>query len=143
MVPFSQITKRQKHYGGGLLLVRLKPASLLKLRLLHGCFSHFLNCTNSNKSRKTSHIVLIFCFSICIFSCGYWRITRQKGNVGSQKFFFNPSYTHLRRVRHYRDRSAWDVNLVFFITVHTINRMLLYNADPSMKLSTWLNANCI
>ena len=86
MVPFSQITKRQKHYGGGLLLVRLKPASLLKLRLLHGCFSHFLNCTNSNKSRKTSHIVLIFCFSICIFSYGYWWITRQKENVGSQSF---------------------------------------------------------
>ena len=26
--------------------------------LLHGCFSHFLNCTYSTKSRKASHIIL-------------------------------------------------------------------------------------
>ena len=24
---------------------------------IHGCFSHFLNCTNGTKSRKTSHII--------------------------------------------------------------------------------------
>ena len=33
-----------------------KPATLLKLTLLHGCFSHFSNCTNGTKSRNTSHI---------------------------------------------------------------------------------------
>ena len=27
---------------------------LLKVSLLHGCFSRFLNCTNGTKSRKTS-----------------------------------------------------------------------------------------
>ena len=35
---------------------RLQPATLLKLTFLHGCFSRFLNCTNSTKSRKASHI---------------------------------------------------------------------------------------
>ena len=36
-----------------LLLVRLQ--ALLKATLLHGCFSHFLNCTNGTKSRKAPH----------------------------------------------------------------------------------------
>ena len=28
-----------------------KPATLLKVTLLHGCFTRFLNCTNGSKSR--------------------------------------------------------------------------------------------
>ena len=28
----------------------------LKVTLLYGCFSRFLNCTNGTKSRRTSHI---------------------------------------------------------------------------------------
>ena len=32
------------------------PATLLKVTLLHGCFSRFLNCTNGTESRKTSHM---------------------------------------------------------------------------------------
>ena len=45
-------------HGGVLLLVKLqaKPATLLKVTLLHGCFSRFLNCTNGTKSRSASHI---------------------------------------------------------------------------------------
>ena len=35
----------------------LQPASLLKVTLLHGCFSGFLNCTNGTKLRKPSHLV--------------------------------------------------------------------------------------
>ena len=31
-----------------------KPTTLLKVTLLHGCFSYFLNCTNGTKSRKAS-----------------------------------------------------------------------------------------
>ena len=41
--------------GGVILLV----SGLLKVALLHGCFSHFLNCTDSTQSRKASHILLI------------------------------------------------------------------------------------
>ena len=33
-----------------------KPATLLKLTLLHGCFLRFLSSTNDTKSRKTSHM---------------------------------------------------------------------------------------
>ena len=37
----------------------LKPATLLKVTLRHGCFSRFLNCTNGNKSRNAPHISLV------------------------------------------------------------------------------------
>ena len=54
LVPFVQFKKREKHPGrsvnfskGG---VKLQPATLLKLTLLPGCFSCFLNCTNGTKS---------------------------------------------------------------------------------------------
>ena len=33
---------------------RLKPATLLKVTLIHGNFSRFLNCANDTKSRKAS-----------------------------------------------------------------------------------------
>ena len=33
-------------------------ATLLKVTLLHGCFSRLLNCTNDTKLRKASHIML-------------------------------------------------------------------------------------
>ena len=39
-------------HGGVLLLGNLKPATLLKVTLLHGCFSRFLNCANGTKSVK-------------------------------------------------------------------------------------------
>ena len=38
-------------HGGVLILV-----TFLKLTLLHGCFSRFLNCTKANKSRNASHL---------------------------------------------------------------------------------------
>ena len=45
-------------HGRVLLLVKLqaKPATLLKVTLVHGCFSRFLNCRNGAKSRNASHI---------------------------------------------------------------------------------------
>ena len=44
--------------GGVLLLVKLQAETevLLKVTLLHDCFSHFISCTNGTKSRKTSHM---------------------------------------------------------------------------------------
>ena len=46
-------------HGGVLTLVKLQASAcnLLKLTLLHGCFSRFLNCTNITKSRNASHIL--------------------------------------------------------------------------------------
>ena len=35
----------------------LQTATLLKVTLLHGCFSHFLNFINDNNSRKVSHMI--------------------------------------------------------------------------------------
>ena len=43
LVPFAQFIKREK------------PATLLKVTLLHRCFPRFSNSTNGIKSRKTSH----------------------------------------------------------------------------------------
>ena len=41
-------------YGGVLLFVKLQAASLLKVTLIQGCVSRFLNCTNGTKSRQAS-----------------------------------------------------------------------------------------
>ena len=38
-------------------ICRLKPATLLKLTLLHGCFSLFLNCANGAKWRNALQMV--------------------------------------------------------------------------------------
>ena len=46
----------ENSHGGVLLLV--KPTTLLKVTLLHGCFSRFLNCANATKSRKVSHMLI-------------------------------------------------------------------------------------
>ena len=43
---------------GGVLLLQLQSATLLKVALLHGCISHFLNCTNGTKLRKASQCQL-------------------------------------------------------------------------------------
>ena len=34
----------------------MKPVTLQKVTLLHGCFTRFLNCTNGTKSRKAPQI---------------------------------------------------------------------------------------
>ena len=58
LVPFAQVKKRENTHTGVLLLVsyRLKPATLLKVTVLHGCFSSFLNWTNGTKLCKTSYM---------------------------------------------------------------------------------------
>ena len=82
LVPFAQFKKREKHprrsvnfskVAGfnvtflnlwfsyvfrGYRNVTLKPATLIKLTLLHGCFSRFLHCTNGTKSCNASQICL-------------------------------------------------------------------------------------
>ena len=35
---------------------KIHAGVLLNVTLLHGCFSHFLNCTNDTKSRKAAHM---------------------------------------------------------------------------------------
>ena len=58
LVPFIQFKKPKKHPWRNFTFSKVagfKPATLLKVALLHGCFSHFLNCANDANSRKTSH----------------------------------------------------------------------------------------
>ena len=43
-------------HEGVLLLAKLQFAILLKVTLLHGRISRFLNCRNGTKSRKASHM---------------------------------------------------------------------------------------
>ena len=50
LVPFVQFKKSEKHPWRS---VTFK----LKVTLLHGCFSRFLNCTNCTKSRNALDIV--------------------------------------------------------------------------------------
>ena len=56
-VPFVQFKKREKHPWRSVTFSKVAsfwPAVSLKVTLLHGCLSRFLNCTNDTKSRNTS-----------------------------------------------------------------------------------------
>ena len=54
LVPFIQFKKPKKHPRRNDTFSQ--SATLLKVTLLHWCFSRFLNCTNGTKSRNASHI---------------------------------------------------------------------------------------
>ena len=58
LVPFVQFKNVNSTHGGVFLLEKLqvKPATLLKATFLRECFSSFLNCPNSTKPRKASHM---------------------------------------------------------------------------------------
>ena len=51
------LEKAKSTHGGVLLLVKLQSATLIKVTLLHGCFSRFLNCANGTKSRNASYLL--------------------------------------------------------------------------------------
>ena len=55
--------KNVKNTHGAVSLL-VKSAALLKVTLLHECFSRFLNCTDSIKSRKASHILCSSNFTV-------------------------------------------------------------------------------
>ena len=54
LVPFVQFKKREKHPCRSATFS--KPATSLKVTLLDGCFSRFLNCIIDTKSCKTSQV---------------------------------------------------------------------------------------
>ena len=59
LVLFVQFQKREKHLWRSVNFSKVagfKPATLLKLTVLHGYFSLFLNCTNGTKSSNASQI---------------------------------------------------------------------------------------
>ena len=59
MVPFVQFKNREKHPWRNVNFSKvtgLQPATLLKLTLLHGWFSRFLNSANGTKSRNVPQL---------------------------------------------------------------------------------------
>ena len=84
LVLFVQFIKREKHPWRSVNFS--KPATLLELALLHGCFSRFLNCTNVTKSHNAPHLK----FKLKIFSAKMCR------SVVSN---YDQIYTFIRKVR--------------------------------------------
>ena len=63
LASFAQLKKCEKHPWRSVTFskvagLKLKPATLLKVKFLHGCFLGFLNCINGTKSRSASHIII-------------------------------------------------------------------------------------
>ena len=58
------ILKREKHIWRS---VTFNKVTLLKVTLLHVCFSRFLNGTNDSKPLNTSHLMLNLVFLRSIF----------------------------------------------------------------------------
>ena len=54
LLPFVQFKEREKNPRRSVTFS--KVATLLKVTLLNGCFSRFLNYANDTKLRNTSHI---------------------------------------------------------------------------------------
>ena len=63
--------KNVKITHGGVILLRLKPSTLLNVTLLHGCFPHFLYCSSGTKSCKASNIRVPFLGRNAFFSLGF------------------------------------------------------------------------
>ena len=62
LVAFAQFNKREKHSWMSVNFSKVtgwKPATLLKLTLLHRCFSRFLSCANGTKLRNASDMIYI------------------------------------------------------------------------------------
>ena len=65
LLPFVQFKKREKHLWRSVAFSKVacrcmqKPATLLKVTLLHGCFSQFLNCAHATKLRNAPHLLCI------------------------------------------------------------------------------------
>ena len=73
------------------------PATLLKVALLQGCFSRFVNCANGTKSRNASHTLYLkyyfierylsvcfqyfLCFSIRVQGCALYRKKNTPANL--------------------------------------------------------------
>ena len=60
LIQFADVKKRGKHPWRNVTFIKVAGfATLLKVTLVHGCFSRFLNFTNDIKLRNASHMVVI------------------------------------------------------------------------------------
>ena len=87
---------------------RLEPATLLKLTLLHGCFSRFLNCTKWYQiaQRTTNAMVSTIKFPNLIFK--YLTNRKQRGKIGSTFSSYGPRYSRMDKVKFVED-SLWKI----------------------------------
>ena len=71
LLAFVQFKNVKNTHGGLVLFVKLQvfnlQLTLLKVTVLHGCFSRFLTCTIGTKLRKTLHMFYFISkdFSVC------------------------------------------------------------------------------
>ena len=61
LVPFVQFKKREKHRRRSVTFSKLwaESSDFAKSKLVHECFSRFLNCKNGTKLHKASHILKV------------------------------------------------------------------------------------
>ena len=55
---FWKIFEKMSDFWKIMILLRLQPATLLKVSLFHGSFSRLLYCANGSKSRNAYHLIL-------------------------------------------------------------------------------------
>ena len=94
LVPFVQFKKREKHSWRS---VNFSKVARLKLTLLHGCFSRYLNCTSGTNSRNASQVLFFFkACSICrlLYLC-FKKIWRRICEIlGLVKVFIHAEYCY-------------------------------------------------
>ena len=88
LAPIVQFEKREKHPWRSVTFS--KPATLLKVILLHGCFSRFLKCTSGTKSRKASDMnFLQMQVLLCAFTLTFDHVSVTILNTFSFTFTFS------------------------------------------------------
>ena len=92
-VPFAHFKKCEKHQWRSFTFSSKVAgrATLLKVKLLHGCFPRFLNCPNGTKSRKVS--LMYYCDTINII---LERIIQEPDEIMVENF-------DVRRVNNFKD----------------------------------------
>ena len=114
LVSFLQSKKREKHPCRSLTF---KPATLLKVTLLHACFSRFWNGTNGTKQRKASRKICtgvllknVLTFAKELWNCnGEWFVCVLFGRL--YRFFRCQKWDWKKSFQ--RVQSQWSVTFHF------------------------------
>ena len=107
-----------------------KPATLLKVIPLHGCFSRFLNCTNDAKSRNASHGFmdrLVSC-KFSLSSTNNWKLCyclNKSTGIKKQNIF------HFEMIPNSHRSEAWGK--VFFASINF--RVIFFTF---VQVNSWL-----
>ena len=83
LLPFVQINKRDKHSRR--IVTFSKVVTLLKVTLIHGCFSSFLNGANGIKSRSVIYWYHLIFFEL--FKCQPHKMIKHTRRPLAKKLF--------------------------------------------------------